>query len=196
MKNNIAEDVILQAALETVAENTIGKTSIRMIADKCGMQKANLLYYFKTKNDLLIALYNKIQALYLKNRQAISEIHSEDNLRSQLNVFFGQKKMLIQNEPVYDRVQLDFWNQSQIDKSFDEVVMEPYALWRKDIKAVIDKYLPDVEEKKKQHAAVLMVSIMIGCSIQCSQTHPEIDLDTYFDESLEIVLQYLGVQET
>lgn len=191
MKNNIAPDLILDAALNVVAENTIAKTSINAIAARCHTSKANVLYYFKTKDELLLALYEKIQNVYFQYR----DMQAADDLKSQLNVFFTQKRILIEERPIYDRVQLDYWNYGRIDKSLCEVVMEPYYLWRHDIKKVIDRYLPEVDNRRKEHAAALMISIMVGCSVQCLETASEIDLKNYFNESLSIVLKYLGVKD-
>ena len=47
---------VLQAALELFAEQGFAATSTRELSERLGFTKAALYYYFKTKDDLLVAL--------------------------------------------------------------------------------------------------------------------------------------------
>jgi AcrR family transcriptional regulator len=51
-----AQTRILDAALELIAEHSVGGTSLQMIADAIGVTKAAVYHQFKTKEQIVIAL--------------------------------------------------------------------------------------------------------------------------------------------
>jgi AcrR family transcriptional regulator len=51
-----AQTRILDAALELIAEHSVGGTSLQMIADAVGVTKAAVYHQFKTKEQIVIAL--------------------------------------------------------------------------------------------------------------------------------------------
>jgi AcrR family transcriptional regulator len=51
-----AQTRILDAALKLIAENSVGGTSLQMIADEVGVTKAAVYHQFKTKEEIVIAL--------------------------------------------------------------------------------------------------------------------------------------------
>jgi AcrR family transcriptional regulator len=51
---------VLQAALELFAERGFAATSTRELSERLGFTKAALYYYFKTKDDLLVALIQPV----------------------------------------------------------------------------------------------------------------------------------------
>jgi AcrR family transcriptional regulator len=54
---------ILDVALELFGEQGYDKTSLREIADRLGITKAALYYYFERKSDILLALHLKLHEL-------------------------------------------------------------------------------------------------------------------------------------
>lgn len=57
MLNNKQEQIIL-AALELAAENGLGNVSMSQIADKLGIRKPSLYNHFKSKEDIINAMYH------------------------------------------------------------------------------------------------------------------------------------------
>src|ERR1700756_5350384 len=51
-----AQTRILDAALQLIAEHSVGGTSLQMIADAVGVTKAAVYHQFKTKEQIVIAL--------------------------------------------------------------------------------------------------------------------------------------------
>ena len=58
MKNNYNK--ILQTATELMSTNGYHGTSIKMIADKVGITKSGVLHHFKSKEDILVSIVNKV----------------------------------------------------------------------------------------------------------------------------------------
>ena len=52
--------LILSAAEKAFAQNGLKGTSVQQIADRAGLPKTNVLYYFKTKQELYMAVLQQI----------------------------------------------------------------------------------------------------------------------------------------
>lgn len=61
----INEDIILQAALEVFSAYGYRGTTVDQIAERAGMSKPNLLYYFRRKDDIYRAVLEKTLADWL-----------------------------------------------------------------------------------------------------------------------------------
>ena len=136
MSNHTMEDKILDAALDVVGENTIGKTKMQLIADRADMVQSNVHYYFRTKRQLLIALLERIQETFTRRRDVFVE-EKAGGPKEKLSGFFEQKKEIILKEPKYDRAQIDYWSLGQSDPEFNRIFTRSYDEWREHIILVI-----------------------------------------------------------
>jgi TetR/AcrR family transcriptional regulator len=190
MLNNVAEEKILDAAMDVVAEYTISKTRMHLIAERSGMVQSNVHYYFKTKKDLLLSLLNMLQEIFTNERKHIT-MDSSDTLNAQLGEFFEQKKHIIREEPKYDRVQIDYWSLGQIDTEINDSFIQFYNIWRNHMIQVMDKHMPEMDISKKSIVASIMISMMMGASLQYLNNKEAFDLDQYFDLCLEMIINVL-----
>lgn len=190
MENKSTEVKILEAAFRVVDRYTISGTRMHLIAEEAKMVQSNLHYYFKTKQDLMLALLKFVQKNFSLEREEILS-RSPKNLEGQIQGFFQQKKEIILHNPAYDRVQYDFWNQGQIESQVNEGFFESYNIWRTHIFEVLKMYSPDVEEERLWMAACIMVSMMMGASLQYLNSDKAFELDAYFNGCTEMVISYL-----
>jgi len=65
------QEKILSAALGEFSRFGFRGTTVDRIAAKSGMSKANILYYFKRKNDIYIAVLERILEHWLEPLQAL-----------------------------------------------------------------------------------------------------------------------------
>lgn len=190
MLNNIAEEKILDAAMDIVAEYTISKTRMHLIAERAGMVQSNVHYYYKTKKDLLLALLNLLQDIFTNERKHIS-MESKDTIRVQLADFFEQKKHIIREEPKYDRVQIDYWSMGQVDGDINESFIQFYSIWREHIVRILNKHFPEMELTRKILISSIMISMMMGASLQYLNNQDAFDLNQYFDLCLTMIMNTL-----
>ncbi|SEV83482.1 TetR/AcrR family transcriptional regulator [[Clostridium] fimetarium] len=184
MKN---EERILEAALEVVEDYTISGTRMHLIAKKAEMFPSNIHYYYRTKDELLLALQQKVLNKCLKLRADI-RAHSKDTLESQLNVFFEQKKAFIMEYREYDYAEIDFWVQSRVDSNIKKGFADSFSGWREEIRQVLEKYIPDVPEEGKVYLSAHIVSILEGATIQYLMDEKSFDLDKYFAFGKKMIL--------
>ncbi|MFO1123036.1 MAG: TetR family transcriptional regulator C-terminal domain-containing protein [Hyphomicrobiales bacterium] len=65
------EELILAAALEVFSASGYRGSTVDQIASRCGLSKPNLLYYFRRKEDIYLAVLEKILAEWGDTLQAL-----------------------------------------------------------------------------------------------------------------------------
>lgn len=191
-RNNTTEEKILTAALEVLSKKTLNGTRMHLIAEEAGMVQSNLHYYFKTKRDLLLALIKQIQVGASKRRRLTQ---GKPNLEERLAVFFNSKKHMILKEKKLDYAQFDFWVQAVIDKEINQAFCSSFDFWRNDIVRAIDMHMPTLDEDRKKILSYVMVSMMMGASMQYLIAEGSFDLDEYFSVCMDMVLTKLEKSE-
>ena len=187
MKN---EEKILDAALKVVEEHTISGTRMHLIAQEAGMLQSNVHYYYKTKDDLMLALQDKVLDKCHEIRDELSA-KADDTLESQLDVFIGQKKNFILENKRYDYAEMDFWQQGRINEEMRKRFADSYCGWRKDILDMLDRYVPNLTSSMRQYIPAYVVSFLEGATIQYLMDSDSMDIDGYFEFGKQTILNIL-----
>ena len=190
MESRETEEKILAAAFKVADRYALSGTRMHLIAEEAKLVQSNLHYYFKTKQDLLLALLQYIQKYFSETRRSVLE-QEQGTLEDGIKGFFQQKKNIILNAPEYDRVQVDFWRLSQTDERFAEPFYEFFDTWRKDIFQVLKLYAPEIKDSRIWMASCVMLSMMMGTSLQYLESEEAFDLDDYFEACLDMIMKHL-----
>ncbi len=185
------EEKILDAALEVVIEKTICGTRMHLIAERANMVQSNLHYYYKTKNDLMLALQKKVLKRCLEIRERL-KAEAKNTLEDQLEVFIKQKLEFIVNEQEYDFAEIDFWVQGHINPDIQAAFAASFEGWRKEIGAMLDKYEPGLPKQKREYLPYLIVSALEGASIQYLIDKGRFDLEEYFQFCKSIIIKEIN----
>ena len=189
---NETTNKILEAAFEIVAQNKISGTRMHLIAKEAGMVQSNLHYYYPTKNDLMIALLDSIQERFTQKRMSSVDL-KEKAFVENLQGLFYEKKDDILNHKKIDYVQFDFWVQGTVNPEIRAKFKDAFDIWINNITEVL-KQEPGLEENKSVHYAMLpylIVSIMMGASMQYLMDEEKFDLDDYFTAAEKMILNFL-----
>lgn len=189
-KGTDTQERILNAALKVINEETISGTRMHLIARKADVVQSNVHYYYKTKQDLLLALQEKVLEECYEIREQDKK-KSQDTLESQLHIFFQQKKHLICKKTEYDFAEMDFLIQGKMNDKIHERFVESYEQWRDDIREVIIRYCPGIDEQTKETLPYVIVSMLQGASIQALVEQKGFDVDGCFAKCEELLLHYL-----
>lgn len=181
MSNDIKEK-ILDAAMEVVSKEKISGTRMHMIAKEANMSQANLHYHFSTKNDIMIALLDKMQGEFSNDRKNYISLENKtvvENIRG----FFDQKKNDILNKKKFDYTQIDYWVQGTVNEEIRAKFENTFDIWRDSISEVLSKgeQIEGIDLKYLNVLPFLIVSIMLGASLQYLIDEGKFDLDEYFD---------------
>jgi TetR/AcrR family transcriptional regulator len=180
---------ILDATLEVIAKEKISGTRMHLIAKEADMTQSNLHYYFPTKNDLLIALMNDIQIWFSENRQQVVDMNNK-TLMENLHAIFNEKKDVILHNKKLDYVQFDYWVQGTVDPEVGVAFQRTFDTWRKDIQEILHRGGLAAEEGLKM-VPFLMVSLMMGASMQYLIDEGKFNLDEYFTVAEKMILGLL-----
>lgn len=186
-QNKATEEHILEATLDTIEECTISGTRMHLIAEKADLPKSNVLYYFKTKDELLHAVQKKVLNKCLDERNEF-RVDAKDNLESQLDVFINQKKDFILKNQKYDYAEIDFWLQGRIFPEIRQGFIDSFNGWREDIRTILKKYVPNLPKKDEEILPYQFVSMLEGATIQYLIDEGNFDLDVYFDYAKKMIL--------
>lgn len=71
VKNSSVQDSVKKAALDLFATQGFARTSVQQIVDAAGVTKGAMYHYFRSKDDLLFAIYEQLLTL---QRERLTEI--------------------------------------------------------------------------------------------------------------------------
>lgn len=194
----MAKDIpkkILDATLEVIAREKISGTRMHLIAKEAEMTQSNLHYYFPTKNDLLIALLDDIQQWFSANRQKVID-PANRSLAENLAAIFAEKQDVILNNKKLDYVQFDYWVQGTVNPEVRATFRKTFNIWRHDIAAIVARTgAADGDAAPRKMLPFLMVSLMMGASMQYLIDEGQFDLDEYFTAARNMILSLIGDAE-
>lgn len=183
---------ILNATLEVIAREKISGTRMHLIAKEAGIVQSNLHYYYPTKNDLLVALLNDIQEWFSEKRRKGIDLENKLFLEN-LHTIFAEKQDVIRNNKKLDSVQFDYWVQGTVDPDVGETFRKMFDIWRGDIGKVLAQRegLNKADSKTAKMIPFIMVSLMMGASMQYQIDVEKFSLDDYFAIAEKTVLNML-----
>lgn len=174
--------LILRAALETLAERQSSATRLRQIAERAGLHYGNLHYYFRSKNDLYLALLDSMLAPIVEERKAMManpNIPPADKLDTLLN----RNRELIERGSEL-RVILDFLVQSAGNAAVRSKLQTMYRDWRADVAAILAQGIErgDFHPAQPELLPTLIVSLIEGYTNQYLLDPSVGDPAEFFDE--------------
>ena len=178
-RNLQVERHIVEAALDTVETYTISGTRMHLIAERADMLQSNLHYYFKTKDELMTAVQKRVLERCIEIRNDLSKV-AEKTLEAEFDVFIGQKRKFILQEKKYDHAEIDFWLQGRLNPEMQKSFAMSYENWRRDIRRLLEKYVPNLPSKDLEYLPYHFVSMLEGATIQYLTDEEAFDLDEYF----------------
>ncbi|GAA0779262.1 hypothetical protein GCM10008908_37570 [Clostridium subterminale] len=179
---------ILKAALEVVSKEKISGTRMHIIAKEANMSQANLHYHFSTKNDIMVALLNSIQEEFSNGRKNYIDTERK-TVTENIQGFFEQKKDDILINKKMEYAQIDYWVQGTVNEEIRTIFQNTFNIWRKSIEDTLSKEDQEgLHEKTMRNLPFVMVSLMLGASLQYLIDEGKFDLDEYFQVAEEMIL--------
>ncbi len=179
---------ILKAALEVVSKEKISGTRMHIIAKEANMSQANLHYHFSNKNDIMVALLNSIQEEFSKGRKNYIDTEAK-TVTENIQGFFEQKKDDILINKKMEYAQIDYWVQGTVNEEIRIIFQNTFNIWRKSIEETFSKEEQEgIDDKTMRNIPFVMVSLMLGASLQYLIDEGKFDLDDYFQVAEEMIL--------
>jgi len=78
---DIRQEQIKQAVIDIISDNGIKNLSIKNLAERIGMSEGSIFRHFKSKNDIIISIFNDIQDNFISELRKIARSNEEPSIR-------------------------------------------------------------------------------------------------------------------
>lgn len=125
-----SQQAIIRAATATIAELGYEGSTMSEIAARAGVSKGIIHYYFRSKQDLFLAvLQGMVEDVISGCDRLYEDRHAEDTL-TRLNTAIDYGIDLIQREPLYYEIMLELWEETTRNPVFARVNAEFFRRYR------------------------------------------------------------------
>lgn len=135
---------VLTAALEMVAEHGLGKLTMASLAARLGTSGGHLLYYFKTRDGLLLETLRWSEAAYAEQRAPVLESATKGDRARPVDVVvdFADVYLAIDEKDPRWQLWLELWARAPYHPELAEAQREIDASWHVDLVRLLREALP------------------------------------------------------
>ncbi|HBI45447.1 MAG TPA: hypothetical protein DDY78_21725 [Planctomycetales bacterium] len=193
---SIRREQIVQAAIAVIAEQGIQNLSLSEIETKAGMSRGQLTYYFRAKEDILLAVFDRLIEMMHERAQANGvgggcgfQEPGWEHLTHFLTTFLLTPPVI----PEFSSLQYTFLSQIGHRDDFREKLANLYGEWRDHLAGDVADDLERRPGKKASPRAVatLVQAILHGLAIQRAADPDVYDRQEMLDLCLDLLGAYL-----
>jgi AcrR family transcriptional regulator len=187
---------LLEAALSVIAERGFPDTRIADVAARAGISPALVIYYFKTRDQLLTeAIRLSEDSWYAEGTSRIAAIPTAAGRLEEL-IAMSCLSEAESDERVSWTIWLDLWAQSARHPDVAAVRLEFDEHWRRTITDLITDGQRDGEFAAVDAAdfAISLSALLDGFAIQSALSDPVVDNDRAFRLSMAFAAAQLGFE--
>lgn len=190
-KEEIRRIQIVEAAYEVIASKGYNNFTIEDIANQAGLSKGGVLHYFKTKEDILINLLERIHTVLEENIKIRSQKYktTERKLKSIIITYVTAAK----RNPAFYVVMVDFWAQIPVNDRIRHINNKIYELMYNEIKKAIDTGINEgiFNEVDSSNVAHAMTSMILNVAIQWTFNNSIYNINRMTKTCLNMLSVYL-----
>ncbi len=190
---SIRRQQIVQAASDIIAEQGLQKLSLSEIEKKVQMSRGQLTYYFPTKEDILLAVFDHMIEMFRRHQPTDgngAKLTKDDSFF--LGKFDHVLQMVLEQPPRYPTfhsLQHTFLAQISHREDFRQRLASLYEHWRQLMTADIEK---DSQSKASPRAmATVAQAIIHGLAVQAAAAPDSFDPEEVVDLCLDMLGRYL-----
>jgi AcrR family transcriptional regulator len=187
--DHVRRPQILAAAAEVIAERGLVKTRIADVAERAGTSPPAVLYWFKSKDELLAeALTVDDERFYVEMREGI---HLLERPRDQLRFMIEASA-----EDYAWILWIELWARALRDPATREARQRGDYRWREEIAAVIraGQGAGEFGDADADEVALLLGSLMDGLAVQATLRDPDVDRERMLRCALEMAESLLDCE--
>jgi len=154
---------IVEAALDVLIHEGFGAMTLRRVASACGQRVGNVTYYFATKEDLLRAVLDVVEAGYF---EAITDLRSRTNETAEKRFALWIRFVLedIQNERT-TKLFSELWALANQNTFVNDAVNRIYERGRNILRELIEELNPSLDPEERETVAVFIQAATEGMTI-------------------------------
>jgi AcrR family transcriptional regulator len=194
---SIRREQVVEAAAAIIAEHGIQNLSLSAIEKRAGMSRGHLTYYFPTKEDILLAVFDHMVET-MRKRVGVGEC--EEFERSGWAGTQCLLQMILLAPPVnptFAPLQYTFLAQMSHREDFRERVAGLYEEWRTHMARALEKDLTRVESPPPfppRALATFIQAVLHGMAMQRAANPEAFDREQILALCLDVLGSYLGLR--
>jgi AcrR family transcriptional regulator len=189
---------MLHAALEVISARGYADTRIADVAERAGVSPALVIYYFKTKDQLLTEAIRYYEDTWYAVGQ--SKMAGLPTAAARLEEFVAMSVLSEADpEPASSwQLWLDFWAQAARNPEVASVRQKSDERWREAIGALVHEgqEAGEFRQVDPESFAIYLSSLMDGLTIQIALEDPVVDSVRAYELSMRFVADQLGFDWT
>lgn len=193
---SIRRGQIIEAAIAVIAEKGLQELSLSKIESKVGMSRGQLTYYFKTKEAILLAVFNRL--LEIMGQEHGGGKGEKWPVRGTWSELVEQLLgMILQNpphNPAFSCLQYTFLSQIGHRKDYRRSLARLYEEWRHSMAKHLELELtrkPAARAIKPRVFATLVQAILHGLAVQNAADPNAIDRQAVITLCMDMLRTYL-----
>jgi len=189
---------MLHAALDVISERGYGDTRIADIAERIGISPALVIYYFKTKEQLLTeAMRHYEDSWYAEGTRRMDKLPTAAERLEELVAM----TLLPDSEPELEgnwQLWLDFWAQAARNGDVAAVRRESDERWRELIASLVHagQEAGEFADIDPRPFAIFVSALLDGMTIQIALDDPVVDPVSAYELCMRYIADRLGFQWT
>jgi AcrR family transcriptional regulator len=190
-------DEIINAAIAIITDKGLPKLSLSAIEKRAQMSRGQLTYYFKTKEDILVAVFDRMIEV-MRSREQAGEMSNGVKLPprgwERLQAFLGFILVDPPPMPGFHALQHTFLSQIGHREDFRERISALHEGWRQAVSRDMAREIPDPGEARV--FATLFQALIHGLAIQREANPDAYDPHRMVQACIQMLHSFLAAQPT
>jgi AcrR family transcriptional regulator len=182
---------IMQAALACFARKGYYLTTMDDIAQESGLSKGSLYWYFESKKELFLSIFE----VFFRQMEAVIQpileetLSPSEKLRAVAEVFMGS----VIEAQLFVSVMIDFWSQTRHEEDINQLLRQVYEPYYQGLAAIIEEGIQQGEFRpvNAAHLASLLMAVYDGLMMQWLAMPEWVDLAGQTETLLDALLEGL-----
>jgi len=187
---------MLTAALDVISERGFADTRIADIAERIGISPALVIYYFKTKDQLLTeAIRHYEDTWYAEGKRRMDALPTAAKRLEE----FVAMNLLPDSDPELEsnwQLWLDFWVQAGRNPDVASVRRESDERWREVIVSLVEagKKAGEFTSVDARQFSIFVSALLDGMTVQIALDDPVVDPVSAFELCMRYISGHLGFE--
>ena len=174
----IRREQIIDAAYAVAARGGLRAVTIRDVAKKADVSTGLVIFHFRTKERVLLALLDHILATTITLRVGPEILAIEDPLE-RLVALLRQEMKRLSTEPKYNRLFFEFWNEGMWNRMVAVRMQRELDRYRAAFRPIAQEVIASDPDRfaglSAENLAAVAVAFIKGCAVQ-SMVDPNLDV--------------------
>jgi AcrR family transcriptional regulator len=195
----IRREQIVAAAVEIIAEQGLQELSLSRIEKKARMSRGQLTYYFRTKEDILLAVFDRLVELMheriRQQQEAKGTLTCTGDIWDVLDHLLRHVLRAPDTHPEFHALQYTFLSQLGHRADFRERLASLYEEWRSGMAVMLTAQLadhPELRHVPPRALASLIQAILHGLAVQVVADPRAFEPEAMVTLGLDVLGAFLG----